>query len=110
MTDNSKISSVNQTAYDQVAAEYEKLVSKRFKRNVVRINYFQKFIKPGGKVLDIGCAVGMDVLHFDNLGYQITGIELSPKMVTYARQRNGLGTLFLQGLSCIYSPKTWQWM
>ena len=41
----------------------------------------------GRKVIDLGCGEGTNTRHFARLGGQVTGIDLSGKMIGYARAR-----------------------
>jgi 2-polyprenyl-3-methyl-5-hydroxy-6-metoxy-1,4-benzoquinol methylase len=42
---------------------------------------------PPAKILDIGCGTGSLSLVLANLGHMVTGIDLSPKMITWAREK-----------------------
>ena len=45
-------------------------------------------IKPGGKVLDIGCGAGRHSIELARRGYTVLGIDPSEAMVTSARERS----------------------
>jgi SAM-dependent methyltransferase len=45
------------------------------------------FLPQGGRVLDIGCGAGSNVLFLAETGYQANGIDLSPGAVAAARAR-----------------------
>jgi len=78
----------HKNTYDELADEYEERVEKL--RPVTReaVEVFSRYITSGKNVLDIGCAVGLAVEELNKLGYEITGIDISPKMINYARKRN----------------------
>ncbi|WP_433456479.1 class I SAM-dependent DNA methyltransferase (plasmid) [Streptomyces sp. CA-142005] len=44
---------------------------------------------PGKRLLDIGCGTGVDAVGFRTLGYSVTGIDFSQKMISRARVRPG---------------------
>ncbi len=54
-----------------------------FQRVMYRIHGF----KPKGRLLDIGCGVGILMEVADRNGYRATGVELSPWASAYARER-----------------------
>jgi SAM-dependent methyltransferase len=43
-------------------------------------------INPGSRVLDIGCGPGLDAVLFAQGGAQVTGLDLSPKMLALAQE------------------------
>jgi SAM-dependent methyltransferase len=43
-----------------------------------------------GRLLDFGCGAGDFLLHVRRLGWQATGLDLSPRMVDYLRDERGL--------------------
>jgi SAM-dependent methyltransferase len=45
---------------------------------------FTKFLKPGARVLDLGCGSGRDVKHFLDAGYDAFGRDGSPNMLFQA--------------------------
>lgn len=87
MSNTIQINKVHRQTYNQLAAQYEKRASSRSKGNLDRVKYVSSFTS-GTDVLDVGCAVGIDIEHFNSLGYRTSGIELAPRMVEHARERN----------------------
>lgn len=79
---------LNKNAYDSLAKEYEQKVTKRSQFNAKVIDKFISFIKTGPAVLDLGCAVGLDMQIFSQKGFQTTGLEISPKMAAFAKKRS----------------------
>lgn len=51
---------------------------------------FSALLKPGGRVLDVGCGSGRDALALTRLGFRVTAIEASPKLAALARAHTGL--------------------
>lgn len=45
------------------------------------------FISPGTKVLDLGCGDGFDLLHYQELGATVSGLDASEEMLAIARFR-----------------------
>lgn len=59
-------------------------------RNNARIRSVNRFltnwIKRGQKVLDLGCGIGVISQHLRTLGADVTGIDISPKCIEYAKR------------------------
>ncbi len=54
----------------------------------------------GGRVLDVGCGLGMQTIALAKLGYQCTGFDVSPTAIHHARQlaeREGVNVSFTVG-------------
>ncbi len=79
---------LNKNIYDILADEYESRVDSLMPVTNDAMDYFASYLKPKGKVLDIGCAVGIAISVLKQKGFEIYGIEISPKMVEYAKKRN----------------------
>jgi len=45
------------------------------------------FIKPGMKLLDLGCGDGLDLVHYKKLGAEIYGMDASEKLLEIAKKR-----------------------
>ncbi|MCE9598811.1 MAG: class I SAM-dependent methyltransferase [Spirochaetia bacterium] len=52
-----------------------------------RLNRIEKYLKPGAKIFEIGCATGFFLDEARKRGYQVSGIEISPFASEYARDR-----------------------
>ncbi len=74
--------------YDAVAAEYDAKAAERKAVSKVLIDRLAQFIPEGGSVLDVGCAVGVQVECLLEAGYDVTGVDISPQMVEFAQRRN----------------------
>ena len=57
----------------------------------------ERHIRPGGRVLDIGCGAGREAIGLARAGFRVVGIDIAPQMVEAARanaQREGLVITF----------------
>jgi SAM-dependent methyltransferase len=81
-------SSIHKETYDELADEYESRVDALIPVTTDAMDYFSSHIRPGGSVLDLGCAVGIAINILTQKGFQCTGIEISPRMATFAGKRN----------------------
>ncbi len=43
-------------------------------------------LKPGARILDLACGKGRHSIYLNQLGYDVTGVDLSPRSIEYARQ------------------------
>lgn len=72
--------------YDDNCIEYFK------KSNDLDLKHlYDKFVPhlpPHSTILDLGCGSGRDCRHFGELGHNVTGLDLSHKMVKLAKQHN----------------------
>ncbi|MFA5157631.1 MAG: methyltransferase domain-containing protein [Patescibacteria group bacterium] len=50
------------------------------------IDYFIKYLIPGGNILDVGCGPGRDANYFKQKGFEIEGVDLSEKMIELAQK------------------------
>jgi SAM-dependent methyltransferase len=48
-----------------------------------------KRLKPGARILDIGCGSGRDLLWLKQRGFQVIGFERSPGLAVLARENSG---------------------
>ena len=56
-----------------------------------------RYVKPGGRLLDIGCGAGREALGFARAGFRVVGIDIAPRMIEAAREnaeRAGLAIAF----------------
>lgn len=49
--------------------------------------YFDKYLPPRGKILEIGAATGAYTIPLAKRGYSVTAVDLSPKLVEFCRKR-----------------------
>jgi len=57
----------------------------------------ERHVRPGSRILDIGCGAGREALGLARLGYQVVGIDIALRMIEAARanaEREGLAIAF----------------
>ncbi len=70
--------------YDEVAQEYAHQASTRSPG--MQRKLFASLLTKGGKILDLGCGSGRDSLFFHEQGFQVTGVDLSKKLLAIANK------------------------
>src|SRR3972149_1130296 len=81
--------------YDALAEEYEnrtKALALGTKKNT---DWMSKYVRKNGKILDLGCGVGLATSFFIKKGFKLTCIDISPKMLFYAKRRDP-SAIFIQ--------------
>ena len=76
--------------YNAIAEDFSKLHdigenSNRFNRKIFYEHI--DFIKPGMKVLDLGCGDGIDLIYYQKLGADIYGVDASEGLITIAKEK-----------------------
>jgi SAM-dependent methyltransferase len=66
--------------YDRTWKERDDLQSEEWQR-------FTAAVKPGGSVLDVGCNSGRDTRQLIDLGYRVTGIDVSEQALRLCREQ-----------------------
>lgn len=64
-------------------------------------HFYGRFLRAGDRVLLVGCGTGRDLIGLHLLGYEVTGLEPSPGIVTIAMEhvaRRGLSVPIVTGL------------
>jgi len=51
-------------------------------------NDLKNIIKEGMKVLDLGCGTGITTKYIAELGAKVTGVDLSPKLIEFAKENS----------------------
>lgn len=79
------------TAYDTVAADYAEALKDALGEAPLEralLGTFAELVQAGGggPVLDVGCGPGRITTYLDKLGLDVSGIDLSPRMVAVARR------------------------
>ena len=66
--------------YDGVSDIYEQMID--FKKNLaLREEAYKKIFAEKGKVVDIGCGIGLDSIALALNGHSVTAFDISPKMI-----------------------------
>ena len=50
------------------------------------IRQLKKYVTPGAEILDVGCGTGFFTILLAKEGHQVTGIDLTPDMITHAKE------------------------
>lgn len=79
--------------YNSAASDYAKQASVHVPE--IERNNFCKQLSQNAKILDAGCGSGRDVLFFVNQGFDVTGIDLSDKLLEIAKN-NGKRAKFVK--------------
>lgn len=77
----------NRKTYDFLAQNYESIVNKNFRATKEAVEVMAPLII-GEECLDIGCGVGLSTKMLSDSGLIMTGIDISPKMIAFAKKRN----------------------
>ena len=75
------------SAYDLVAAEYDRLTEQDRWMRAVLWRHYARLFRPGMSVLDVCCGTGQDALFLARSGMATTGIDASPGMVGQLRSK-----------------------
>jgi ubiquinone/menaquinone biosynthesis C-methylase UbiE len=82
-----EISHQVQAAYDQIVEAYASRNHAAMADNLVALaEKLAQHAGPGGHIVDIGCGTGRDMAWFEIRGHEVTGVDLSSGMLTYAHQ------------------------
>ncbi len=89
-------------AYEEMAEAYHRLIDhKPHNAYYDRPNTLSLIPEPGGKaILDAACGPGKYAEILRSRGADVTGFDVSPRMVAFAKERNkGAGTFFVHDLA-----------
>ncbi len=90
-----EIQKVNRATYDNLANEYEQRTKTLKNVTEYALPLFIKHLSTGKVILETGCAVGLAIKIMEEKGLIVTGIDISPKMVKYAKGRNPKSNIIL---------------
>ncbi len=79
-----------QQAFDAVASGYDRSNTENRTLSDMRERVrraVSEAVVPKAHLLDLGCGPGADIVHFANLGHQVTAIDWSPAMVRESQRR-----------------------
>ncbi len=83
----SEIQKTNKSVYDELASEYESRSETLREVTAYAVSLFSKYLK-GKDILETGCAVGTAVNIMEEMGFSVTGIDISPEMIKWAKKRS----------------------
>lgn len=83
-----RITEYNKKVYSELAERYESFATEKRKLSVPIMKRLSKHITTGKELLDIGCAIGLHIKIFEEIGFKVTGIDISKDMVEFAKRRN----------------------
>lgn len=83
----------NKDFYERIAADYDKMTA--FGPAITRASefYIRLGIKQAGNAVDFGCGTGADSIALAGLGYNVTGFDPAPGMISQAKinaERHGM--------------------
>jgi ubiquinone/menaquinone biosynthesis C-methylase UbiE len=86
MTIEKDVYALNKEVYDSVAGIY---ANEHFNFDFWKVAYndFMHSVRPGSRVLDVGCGPGRDVKYLTDHGYSVIGVDYSEGMLEEARKR-----------------------
>lgn len=66
---------------------YEEQGKEQIQKNQQVVPDRIKFIKPKGKMIELGCHCGFNSIHYAKLGYEIIGVDISSTLIEEANRR-----------------------
>lgn len=73
--------------YDDGWSDYARFWEKRDDLQSEEWRQFTAAVKPGGTVLDVGCHSGRDIRQLLDLGYRVTGLDVSEQALRLCREQ-----------------------
>jgi 2-polyprenyl-3-methyl-5-hydroxy-6-metoxy-1,4-benzoquinol methylase len=83
--DNSFLAAVTKV-YDDGSSDYARTWKERDDLQSEEWRQFTAAVKPGGTVLDVGCNSGRDTRQLLDLGYRVTGLDVSEQALRLCRE------------------------
>lgn len=81
------MTSMWQEFFDSQAERYDENEFTKHSENEVEFLLSLYPIAPSGKILDLGCGTGRHAIEFAKRGFQVTGVDFSPKMLEQAKKK-----------------------
>lgn len=86
--------------YNQIAEKY--LQDRDQFKNIKYLEKFVSLLKPGSKILDIGCGAGKPIDEYlVKKGFKVIGIDISEKQIELARQNVPSATFKIKDISSL---------
>ncbi len=86
--------------YNQIAELYHR---KRLAKKEINDKYFDEllyYFPETGKLLDLGCGGGQPMTaYFANKGFEVVGVDISPKMIEIAKKQIPQGNFFVSDMT-----------
>jgi len=82
-----EITQLIQNAYNSGAQGYHAYWPRRHEFIEPERKEFMARLPENARILDVGCGPGQDSEYFSNLGFKVTGIDLSDKFIEIAKKR-----------------------
>jgi SAM-dependent methyltransferase len=94
-------SQVNRQTYDQIAGQFAARTAHMDAWLIGRTSRLVEQLRPGARILDVGCGPGRDLRWFIENGVHAFGVDLSNGMLLEARrvQRSALGQMEMRRLA-----------
>ena len=85
--------------YDKIASRYDEY--RDIFDNEAELKEFMRLVKPGGHILDAGCGSGVVARFLVDSGFQVTGIDISQKMIDISKHRTPEAELIVGDMTAI---------
>ena len=75
--------------YSKIAKDYDKIVLRKAKYGAhkkIGMLVSKCIVNKFAKILDLGCGTGLSSLEFFKRGYEVTGVDIAPGMITQAKK------------------------
>lgn len=82
-TDSSEKSFKAFVVYDAISKDYDAM----FRTPSAHLDSFLQLLKNNSTILDAGCGNGADSAYMTSLGFSVTGVDLSEKMLALAKKK-----------------------
>jgi ubiquinone/menaquinone biosynthesis C-methylase UbiE len=90
-------------SYDETAYVYAEKTKDLLRKDLV--DRFCEYIPQGSRILDLGCGNGRDAKVFSDIGYIVTGVDLSPKMLDIARKTSPTSKFYKSDIRQLKFPE-----
>jgi len=78
-----------ETTFEDIGEDFELIFAGQMPRTGAQVEFAIQALRlaPGSHVLDVACGVGRHSIELARRGYQVTGLDLSPKLLQIASER-----------------------